>query len=659
MGRLTRLSRVAARISTRAGGGIRALFSPVAKRRPTEGRVRQGLYVFSLSTAVYHLVSQSVFYAPLDLHLAVHLCAVLAMTFLLFGNPGRGRLAIPVLDIVLVVLCLVAGLYFLGSLDTLLQRALVITPLSTPDVLMAGLLLLLTFEGARRTVGLPFVLIMGSFILLMYFGPYLPGIWAHSGISAVDIIDLTVWTRLQGIWGIPLRMSATLIALFVIFGKLVQYSGLTRLFTAVCQALAGGARGGPAKIAVVGSALVGSVTAGPVTNMLMTGSLTIPMMKEVGYKPHYAGAVEAAASTGASIVPPIMTGIVFIMAELTGTSYVRIMLLAVIPATLYYTCLLLQVHFQAVHTGMRGSGRRTDFFAVRREVLLRGHLLLPVVVLVALLIKGYYPAMAVLWAIPVVPLAAALRRDTRMGLRLVLQALAEAAQELVRVAPVCALSGIVIVALFQTGLGSTFSHIVSGLAGQSLLLLAVMGAVACLVLGTGVPPTPAYLVTVLIVAPLMVKSGIPVVVAHFFALYYANIAFITPPIAVGALVAAGISGAGFWPTSIVAVRLAAVGFAIPIAFVYRPALLLFGGPLDVLWALAACVVLAVCLASAFEGWMLRRLPFPARLLLVGAGLALIPPHAVANVIALAVVVAVVVLQLRERVPGAADEPGLK
>ena len=596
---------------------------------------------------------------PLDLHLAVHLCGVLALTFVLFGDRGTGRLAIPAVDAALSIGCIVVGLYFLGSLDTLMARALVITRLSSVEVLMAVVLLLLLFEGARRAVGLPFVAIIGAFILLMYCGPYLPGIWAHPGISLVDMLDLTVWTRLQGIWGIPLRMSATLIVLFIIFGKLVQYSGLTRLFTSVCQALAGGARGGPAKIAVVGSALVGSVTSGPVTNILMTGSLTIPMMKEVGYKPHYAAAVEAAASTGASIVPPIMTGIVFIMAELTGTPYVRIMLLAIIPAALYYACLLLQVHLQAVHTGMRGSGQRPDFAAVRREVLERGHLLLPIVVLVTLLLKGYYPAMAVLWAIPAVPLAAGLRRGTRMGLRVTLQALAEAAQELVRVAPVCALSGIVIIALFQTGLGSTFSHVVSTAAGQSLLLLSVMGAVACLVLGTGVPPTPAYLVTVLIVAPLMVKSGIPVVVAHFFALYYANIAFITPPIAVGALVAAGIAGAGFWPTGIVAVRLAAVGFAIPIAFVYRPALLLFGGPLDVVWSVFACLVLVFCLASAFEGWMFTRLHLAARLLLLGAGLALIPPDLAANLVALAFVSAIVLLQLRRRRDGASVQPQVR
>jgi TRAP transporter 4TM/12TM fusion protein len=343
-----------------------------------------------------------------------------------------------------------------------------------------------------------------------------------------------------------------------------------------------------------------------------------------------------------------MTGIVFIMAELTGTPYVRIMLLAIIPAVLYYACLILQVHFQALRTGMQGTGQGRDVEKVRRKLLERGHLLLPVVVLIALLVDGYYPATAVLWAIPCVPLSAALRRSTRMSPGSVLQALAEASQELVRIAPLCALSGIIIVALFQTGLGSTFSHLVSTAAGQSLLLLVVLGALASLVLGLGVPPTASYLMTVLIVAPLMVKAGLPVQVAHFFSLYYAILAFITPPDAVGALVAAGMAGAGFWPTSFAAMRLAVVGFVVPVAFVYRPALLLFGTPPEILWALVACVILVACLAAALEGWLVVRLNSVERIALLGAGLALIPPHPLANLVALAVAGIVLVANLARR-----------
>jgi TRAP transporter 4TM/12TM fusion protein len=612
---------------------ISGIFRPVARRRLPAGIIRRLTFGFAVAVALYHIIALGIWHAPVDLHLVVHLFTILILTLLVFAYSGKESTKLPVVDIILVLLALAVGVYFLLNLGTLMQRDLVITPLSGVEIAAAVLLLLLLFEAARRAVSLPFVIIIFAFLLLMYLGPYLPGIWKNPGLSFSEILDTTVWARLQGIWGIPLQMSATFIVLFFIFGKLIQYAGLGDLIISLCQSLAGGARGGPAKVAVVGSAFVGSVTGGPATNIIITGSFTIPMMKQIGYKPYYAGAVEAAASTGASIVPPVMTGIVFIMAELTGTPFARIMILAIIPAFFYYLCLLLQVHYQAVKLGITGSGETVAFDQLRDKLKKQGHLFIPLIILIVLLLLGYYPVTAVIWAILAVPLAAALRKETRMGLKQITKALGEAMQDLVWVAPVCALSGIIIVALFQTGLGSAFSHLVSLSAGSSLLLLVVMGGLACIVLGTGVPPTAAYLMTVLIVAPLMVKTGLPVLVAHFFSLYYANMAFITPPIAVGAFVAAGLAGASFWLIGFTAVRLAIVGFVIPVVFVYRPALLLFGSPLEIVWALAATAIMVFCLASALEGWILKRLGVLPRLLLLGAGIALIPPNLLANVAA--------------------------
>jgi TRAP transporter 4TM/12TM fusion protein len=627
-----------------AGG----LFRPVARRKLPSGIIQWLIFTFAVGVALYHIIALGIWYAPADLHSVVHLLAILILTFLGFSYSGRESNRLPVVDIILVLLALAVGVYFLLNLNTFLERAFVITPLSGMEIAAAVLLLLLLFEAVRRAVGLPFVIIIFLCLIVMYLGPYLPGIWKSSGFSFTEILDATVWSRLQGIWGIPLRMSATFIVLFFIFGKLMQYSGLGDLIISLCQVLAGGARGGPAKVAVVGSALVGSVTGGPITNMVMTGSFTIPMMKQIGYKPHYAGAVEAVASTGASIVPPIMTGIVFIMAELTGTTFARIMILAVIPAFFYYLCLLLQVHYQAIILGITGSGERVAFSQLWDQLKRRGHLLIPLIFLIVLLLVGYYPVTAVIWAIPTVPVVAALRKETRMGLQRIATALGEAAQELARVAPICGLSGIIIVVLFQTGLGSTFSHLVSLSAGNSLLLLVVMGGLACIILGTGVPSIAAYLMTVLIVAPLMVKAGLPVLVAHFFSLSYANLAFITPPIAMGAFVAAGIAGASFWLIGFTAIRLAMVGFIIPVVFVYRPALLLFGSPLEIVWALAATAIMVFCLASALEGWMLKRLGVLPRLLLLGAGIALIPPNLLLNVGAAVVAGLVLLWQLRKR-----------
>lgn len=610
-------------------GGI---FQPAARRDLPPSFTKQAIYAFAVAVALYHIIALGVWHPSVEFHSAVHLFTILVLAFLVYSYSRRKSTRVSVIDIILVLLVLASGIYFLTNLDRLVERTFeVITPLSNLDLLVALFLLLVTFEATRRAVGLPFIIIIFGFLLIMYLGPYLPGMWANPGFSVEGILDVTVWSHLQGLWDIPLRMSATFIILFFIFSKLMQYAGLGDLLISLCQALAGGARGGPAKVAVVGSALVGMVTAGPATNIVMTGSFTIPMMKRIGYKPHYAGAVEAAASTGASIVPPVMTGIVFIMAELTGTPYARIMIVAVIPAFFYYLCLILQVHYQAIKLGMTGTGQRATIKEVLAILKERGHLLIPLIILMVLLLVGYYPVTAVIWAMLAVPLATALKKETWMGLKRILMALGEATLDLVWIAPLCALSGIIIVALFQTGLGSAFSHLVSISAGGSLLLLVIMGGAACIILGTGVPPTPAYLMTVLIVAPLMVKAGLPVLVAHFFSLYYANLAFITPPEAVGALVAAGIAGANFWSVGFTAVRLAIVGFIIPIVFVYRPALLLFGSPVEIIWAVAASAALVVCLASALEGWMLKRLNILQRILLLGAGIALIPPNLWVNV----------------------------
>jgi TRAP transporter 4TM/12TM fusion protein len=626
-----------------------SIFRPAVKRELPSGVARQAIYILAIAVALYHIIALGAWHPPVELHSAVHLFSILILAFLVYSYSRRKSTRISIIDIVIILLILATGIYFLANLGRLVERTFsVVTPLSNLDLVVAVFLLLVTFEATRRAVGLPFVIIIFAFLLLMYLGPYLPGIWEHPGFSFKGILDATVWSHLQGLWDIPLRISATFIILFFIFGKLMQRAGLGDLLMSLCQAVAGGARGGPAKVAVIGSALVGSVTAGPATNIVMTGSFTIPMMKKIGYKPHYAGAVEAAASTGASIVPPVMTGIVFIMAELTGTPFAKIMLLAIIPAFFYYLCLLLQVHYQSIILGIGGSGERPAFNLVWDNLRERGHLLIPLIFLVVLLLLGYYPVTAVIWAILAVPVVAAFRKETRMGPRRIAAALSEAILDLVWIAPLCALSGIIIVALFQTGLGSTFSHLVSISAGSSLLLLVVMGGLACLVLGTGIPPLASYLMTVLIVAPLMVKTGIPVLVAHFFSLYYANLAFITPPIAVGAFVAAGIAGAGFWPISFTAVRLAIVGFIIPIVFVYRPALLLFGSPLEIVWALAASAVLVACLASALEGWMLKRLNILQRILLFGAGIALIPPNLLANAAAVILAGLVFLWQAKRR-----------
>lgn len=572
------------------------------------------------------------------------------MVFLTYSHSPKRSTRLPVVDLILLLLAVVAVIYFATRAgEQLVYHVDFYSRLSDIDFIFGVLLLLLILEGTRRAVGLTFVIIIFCFLLIMNLGPYLPGKWEFPSSSWRQIVDAVAWTPLAGLWGTPLRISASIIILFFIFGKLMQYAGIGRLLIPLCQAIAGSARGGPAKVAVVASGLVGSVTGGPATNIVMTGTFTIPMMKEVGYKPYYAGAVECAASTGASIVPPVMTGVVFLMVALTGIPYVKIMSAALLPAMLYYLGILLQVHFHAIKSGMHGTttdDKRPPIDQVRGLLKEEGHLLLPIILLVVLLLIGYIPVVAVSWSILLVVLAAALRKKTRIGPKRILIALSEAVREAITIVLTLSLAGIIVISLFSTGLGGMFSHTVSAASSGSLMILALLAALASLVLGMTGPVIGSYLITILIVAPAMVEAGLPTIAAHFFSLYFANIAFITPPVAVGAFVAAGIAGASFWRVGFTGIRLAIAAFVVPFVFINRPALLMIGSPAEVLLALIVGTVIVACLASALEGWMLRRLNIVQRILTFVAALALIPPHLFMNIGAIILICLVLVWQLK-------------
>jgi TRAP transporter 4TM/12TM fusion protein len=412
----------------------------------------------------------------------------------------------------------------------------------------------------------------------------------------------------------------------------MQHAGIGELIVSLAQIVAGGTKGGPAKVAVIGSGLIGSVTAGPATNIVMTGTFTVPMMKQIGYKPYYAGAVECASSTGASIVPPVMTGVAFIMAQLAGVQYVDVMLAAVLPAFLYYLGIIMQVHYQAIKMDMGGIGEKKEKLKELSELLKeRGHLLLPIILLVILLLIGYTPTWAALWTIASVVPVTWLRKKTRMGIKKILTALEEAGRASTIIALTLTLSGIVLVSLFATGLGGLFSHQVGVLSGDLLFAISLIAATVSIILGMAGPIIGSYLITVLIVGPVMVKAGLPTMVSHFFALYFANIAFITPPVAIGAFVASGIAGASFWAIGFTAVRLAIAAFAVPFIFVYRPALLMIGSPVEILLAFFVGIIVVAALASALEGWMLIRLNVFQRVLLTLGAIALIPSNFLMNV----------------------------
>ncbi|MFC1867947.1 TRAP transporter permease [Thermodesulfobacteriota bacterium] len=631
---------------------VKAIFAG-GRKRELEGRaLNKFIFLFAVAIALYHLYTLAIWRSYIvEVHSFVHLSSLLVLVFFTHSHSKKKSVRLPVVDMILVLLAVVTIIHFSTRVtEKLIYTVFLYVPLSDIDLIFGILFMLLLFEGARRVVGFPFVIIIFLFLLAMNLGPYFPGKWEFTSSSWRQITDSVAYTALQGIWGTPLRISSTVIILFFIFGKFMQHAGIGTLLISLCQAIAGNARGGPAKVAVVASGLVGSVTGGPSTNIVMTGTFTIPMMKQVGYKPHYAGAVECAASTGSSIVPPVMTGVVFVMVALSGIPYATIMAAALLPALLYYLGILLQVHFQAIKEDIRGiaDDKRSPIEQVLGLLKEQGHLLLPIILVVVLLLVGITPVASVSWAILSVVLAAALRKKTRMGPKRILIALNEAVRDVITTTLTLSLAGIIIVTLFSTGLGGMFSHAVSSASGDSLLLLALTAALASLILGMTGPIIGSYLITILIVAPAMVEAGLPTIVAHFFSLYFANIAFITPPVAVGAFVAAGIARTSFWRIGFTGIRLAIAAFVVPFIFLYRPALLMVGRPMEVLLALIVGIVVVASLASALEGWMLRKLNIYLRILLFVAAFALIPPKLLINIGAIILIGLILLLQTRKK-----------
>ncbi len=601
---------------------IKNIFAPGSKRELEHTFTDKIISLFTVAIAIYHLYTLGIWRSyTTEIHSFIHLSSLLILVFLTHSYSNQKSFKIPAIDLIFIFLGLATIFYFITKIEDRLIGAPIYRPISNLEFLAGVIFLFLVFEGARRVVGIPFLIVIFFFILIMGIGTYLPGKFAFQNIPLNQIIEMIVWSPVEGLWGIPLRVSATVIIMFFIFGKIMEKAGIGTLLISLCNLIAGRTRGGPAKVAVIGSGLVGSVTGGPASNIVMTGTFTIPMMKRVGFKPYYAGAVECAASTGASIVPPVMTGVVFVMAALTGIPYAKIMITALLPAFLYYLGILLQVHFQAIKLNISGyTYERNSNDGILSLLKEQGHLLLPIFFLTALLLWGYTPVMAAFLSTLSVIIVTAFRKKTRMGLKQILISLDEAIREATTIALILSLSGIILISLFTTGLAGMFTHTVSVIAGGSLLLLGFIGSISSLIIGMIGPIIGSYLITTLIVVPAMVKEGLPLMVAHFFCLYFANISFITPPVAIGAFVAASIAKANFWHIGFTALRLSFASCLVPFVFIYRPALLLHGDLISILEAFIYGILIIICFASAFEGWFFTKLDFFQRILLISSGL---------------------------------------
>ncbi len=594
--------------------------------------------VFQLYTAIFGVLDA-------QLQRAVHLGFGLALSYLLYpALDSWSRQTIHPLDVILAVLGAAAPAYIVYEYQNLVLRAAMPTEL---DIVVGVTGILLVIEAARRVVGIPMVCVVLAFLAYAFAGPYMPGVLAHRGLTVNQLVSHLYYTT-EGIFGIPLGVSSTFIFLFILFGAYLESTGLGKFFIDAANAIAGWASGGPAKVAVLSSGLMGTVSGSSVANVVGTGSLTIPMMKKLGYHKNFAGAVEAAASTGGQLMPPVMGAAAFLMAEFVGVPYIEIVQAAIIPAFLYFMGVWLGVHFEAKRSNLKGIPRDQ---LPRLGTLLRerGHLALPLIVIVYLLVSGYTPMRAALVAIFLSILVSSLRKSTRMKPMEILLGLEIGARNVLGVLVACAAAGIVIGVVTKTGVGLKLASGLLEFSGGMLLPSMFFTMITAIVLGMGVPTTANYVITSTIAAPALIQLGIPVLAAHMFVFYFGIIADVTPPVALAAYAGAGISGGNALMTGVNASKLAIAAFIIPYMFVLSPELLMIDATVGGLALSVFTAVLGmVAISASLIGYLADHCLPAERFVLFIGGLLMIKPGITTDMVGIVVFAAVIFFQWKRK-----------
>lgn len=570
--------------------------------------LRWFIAVWSVAFIAFHFYTAvfGVFIAQLQR--PVHLVFAFVLGFLVVPVRKGRKIGVP--GLLLALLAFFCFGYNISHYQEITLRQILVDPLSPLAIILGGISLLLVLEITRRVVGGALPAVAAFSLVYAFIGPYLPGVIAHRGFTVYDVIDYLAF-GLDGVYGMPVGVSATYIFLFIILGTFLEYTGVGSFIMDLGKLLAGRTRGGPAKIAAITSALFGSISGSAVANVYGTGSITIPMMKRIGYKPHIAGAVEAVASTGGQIMPPVMGAAAFLMAEVLGIPYLKICKAALIPAIFYFTCLVLVLDFEAAKTEIKGLEK--EELPRWREVIPRAYLLVPLVVLVVVLFMGFTAFRAAFVAILVTVGISFFRKETRFTPKTFLDALLASARRGVMIAGATASAGIVIGIISLTGVGITFSSIVMSLSGGIMALGLVLIMVACIIMGMGVPTTVAYIIVVTLAAPAMIGFGFSPLASHMFVFYFGVLSMITPPVEVAAYAAADIAQADPIKIGFSACRIAILAFIVPYVFLFEPALLMEGPwwhiGLRFILTLAGVIILAGCIT----GWYFEKLHWSLRL----------------------------------------------
>lgn len=613
------------------------------------------VWVVTIVAVLYSLFHLYMVFNPMpalqqrSIHVAVGL-ALVYMLYPMFKKQDRSKL--PVLDWVLAAISLFTAGYILIEYDAIVTERGGIP--NTIDIIMAIITVVLILEAARRVTGWILPILALVFLAYPFFShmDFLPNMMMTRPFDAGDIFG-QLYLKTEGLYSTAIGASVNFIFLFILFGAFLQKSGMGQFFNDLAMALAGAQKGGPAKVAVVSSGFMGSINGAAVANVVSTGAFTIPLMKKVGYHKNFAGAVEASASVGGQILPPIMGASAFIMAETTGINYGTIALAALLPAILYYFAVILQVHYRAGKRDLKGIPK-ADLPRVKEVMKERGHLLIPLVGLIVMLFMNMPIPRAAIFTIFLTIIVATLRKTTRMSFRDIFDGLALGAQQALSVMIACAVVGIIIGVVSLTSFGAIMTSAIAGLGAGSLFLTLFFTMIASMVLGMGLPSIPAYIITATMAAPALAEFDVPILLAHMFVFYFGIFANVTPPVALAAFAGAGIADGDPMRTGFQALKLSLAGFLIPFIFIYEPALLLIdveglmtnardypmASFIDVAIVLVSTGIGLVALSAGLEGFFKTHINPIFRVLLIASALLLVVPETYTDIIGLGLAIVI-------------------
>jgi TRAP transporter 4TM/12TM fusion protein len=596
----------------------------------------------ALALAAFQLYTAGVSMLTAWIQRDIHIVLILILVFLIYPARKKGeRGKATVFDWLLILLALASGAYIIINYQAIVLRLGIPT---TTDIVFGIIMVLLILEASRRATGWVLVIIAGFLLLYNFIGPWIPGILGHKGYSLSRVISQMYLTT-EGIFSTPLGVSASYIFLFVFLTSMLEKIGMGDFLLELAMAVMGRYVGGPAKTAVLASGLMGTLSGSAVANVVGTGTFTIPLMKRNGYLPHFAGAVEAAASSGGQLMPPIMGAAAFIIAEFLGIPYISVVIAALIPAILYYLGVLFGVHFEACRLGLRGMPK--EQLPKTKQVLKKGwHYLIPIAVLLYYLgVLQYTPIRSGFYAIITAVVVSFFHKSSWLNWERIKDAVLAAAQNTIAVALACAAAGLVIGSINLTGMGLKLSAFIISISGGQIWLAMILTAIIALIMGMGLPTTAAYIVVGTMAAPALVEMGLLPLAAHLFVFYFAIISAITPPVALAAYAAAGIAKDDPMKIGFTAVRLTIGAFIIPFLFAINPTLIAVGNFASIAWATLTAIIGIIALAGGAIGYVLKPATIWERALLIVAAFLMLKVGLTTDLIGLALFAAALLVQL--------------